>query len=252
MKISIITVTYNRANVITDAIKGVLHQKYKDYEYIIVDGASNDNTKEILKAYESTFEGRMQWISEPDNGLYDAINKGIKMATGDIVGIINSDDFFHRDDTFNVIAKAFENKDIDAIYGDEVDVDTNNPTKKQVYSGAFFRTWMYRIGMMPAHQTLYARKDLFEKYGYYKTNYKIAADFELMLRFFYVNKVKIRYINEEILTFRTGGISTQWKNKILLNKETVRACRENNLFCILPMIWLKYFLKIKQLFVQLS
>ncbi len=247
--ISIITVTYNRANVIIDTIESVLRQNYKNYEYIIVDGASMDNTISILKEYEPKFEGRMRWISESDKGLYDAINKGIKMAKGNIVGIINSDDFFHRNDTLEIIAKEFLNNDVEAVYGDERDVDEDNLNKVvRTDRGAYFRKWMYRIGLMPAHQTFYARRKLFEKYGYYKTNYQIAADFELMLRFAYINKVKFKYIPETLLTFRTGGVSSKLSNKWLLNKETVRACRENGLFCCHPLIWFKYFFKIRQIF----
>lgn len=243
MKISIITVTFNRAHVIRDAIEGVLRQKYKNYEYIVVDGKSTDNTVEILKEYEPKFEGRMRWISEPDKGLYDAINKGFRMATGDVVGIINSDDYFHRDDTFEIIAKAFADKSVDAIYADERVVDDKDKTI--YYDRAnYFHTWMYRIGLMPGHASFYAKKSLFEKYGYYKTDYKITADYELMLRFAYVNHIKMKYIPIDLLSFRTGGISTQMSKKSLLHSEQVRACHENGLFCIRPMIWLKYFFKI--------
>lgn len=250
MKISVITVTYNRAAVLKNAIESVLKQKFNDYEYIVVDGASKDNTVDILKQYEPRFEGRMHWISEPDKGLYDAINKGIKMASGDIVGIINSDDFFHREDTLDIISKQFDNSEIEAIYGDERDVDIDDINKVvRIDRGAYFRTWMYRIGLMPAHQTFYARRILFEKLGYYKTNYRIAADFELMLRFAYINKVKFKYVPETLLTFRTGGVSSKLSNKWLLNKETIRACRENGLFCCYPMVLLKYFFKIRQFLI---
>lgn len=242
MRISIITVTYNRAHVITRAIEGVLRQKYKDYEYIIVDGASKDNTTDILKKYEPKFEGRMRWISEPDKGLYDAINKGIRMAKGDVVGIINSDDYFHRDDTFDIIAKAFEAPNIDAIYA-ESRHEKANGDEYQTKSGKSFRKWKMRIGMMPSHQTFYAKRELFDKYGAYKTDYKITADFELLLRFIYLNKVNVKYIPEALFTFSLGGVSTTLSNKMLVNKETVKACRNNGLFCIEPMIWCKYLLK---------
>lgn len=243
VKISVITVTYNRAHVIKGAIEGVLRQKYENYEYIVVDGASSDNTINILKEYEPKFEGRMRWISEPDKGLYDAINKGIKMATGDVVGIVNSDDYFHRDDALDIVAKAYENKEVTAIYADERVVDDKDKT---LYydRGNYFRTWMYRIGLMPGHASFYAKKDLFEKYGYYKTDYRITADYELMLRFAYVNKIKMKYIPEALLSFRTGGVSTQLSQKNCLHREQVRACRENGLFCIQPMIWIKYLFKI--------
>ena len=237
IKISIITVTFNRANVIHNAIEGVLRQKYKNYEYIIVDGASKDHTIDILKEYEQKFEGRMRWISEPDKGLYDAINKGIKMATGDVVGIINSDDFFHIDESFNIIADAFKNDDAEAIYGDTRLLFDNGHEK--INSCAGFRTWMYRIGMMPGHQSFYIKRNLFEKLGYYKLGYRIAADFELLVRFMYVNKVKTKYVPKAYFTFRMGGVSTQLSNKLLLNKETVRALRENGLYACMPMIWLK-------------
>lgn len=247
VKISIITATFNRAHIIKDCIESVLRQNYKNYEYIIVDGASKDNTVEILKEYEPKFEGRMRWISEPDKGLYDAINKGIKMATGNVVGIINSDDYFHKDNIFDIIATAFEDINVQAIYGDERDVDENNHKKVVMYDkSAYFRTWMYRIGLMPPHQSFYAKRDLFEKFGYYKTDYKIAADFELMLRFAYIYRVRFRYIPEAILTFTTGGVSSQLSNKWKLNQETVRACRENGLFCCHPMIWIKYLFKMKK------
>ena len=248
MKISIITASFNRGNIIRDAIDSVLKQKYKNIEYIVVDGGSSDDTIEILKEYEAKFNGKMKWISEPDKGLYDAINKGIKMATGDIVGIINSDDYFHRLDSFDIIANAFEDPKVEAMYADELEVDVDKPEKKPwVYSDAFFRPWMYRIGLMPSHSTFFAKKSLFESFGYYKIDYKITADFELMLRMFYVHKIPCKYVPEPILTFCTGGVSTQWKNKMLLNRETVRACRENGLFCCLPMIWLKYLFKIPQI-----
>lgn len=251
VKISIITVTFNRAHVLSSAIEGVLLQKYKNYEYIIVDGASGDNTLDVIKSYEPKFEGRLRWVSEPDKGLYDAINKGIKMATGDIVGIINSDDFFHRNDTFDIIINAFRDPTIDAIYGDERDVSEEDLNKViRVDKGDYFCTWMYRIGLMPAHQTFYAKRELFERYGYYKTDYKIAADFELMMRFAYVNHVKMKYVPEQLLTFRTGGVSSKLSNKWLLNKETIKACRENGLFCCHPMIWLKYFFKLKQIVIK--
>lgn len=245
MKISIITATYNRGYIIRDAIESVLKQKYKDYEYIVVDGASKDNTVEILKEYKPKFEGRMSWISEPDKGLYDAINKGIKMATGDVVGIINSDDYFHRDDVLDIVLQAFNDNQTEAIYGDESVVDE---TGKTLYydSCRYFRTWMYRIGLMPGHESFYAKKALFEKYGYYKTDYKITADYELMLRLAYIHRVKMKYIHEDLLSFRTGGVSTQLSQKRLLHREQVRACKENGLFCIQPMIWMKYFFRIAQ------
>lgn len=258
MKISIITVTFNRAHIIRDCIEGVLKQNFKDYEYIIVDGASKDNTVEILKEYEEKFQKvsadskgfkpTFRWISEPDKGLYDAINKGFKMAKGEVVGIINSDDFFPTSETFTHIAKAFEDPKVEAVYGDSLNVfDTKMENTYQTNLGPTFRRWMYRIGMMPSHQTFYAKRELFERLGYYKTDYKITADYELMLRFIYVNKINVKFVPHPLIAFRFGGVSTQMGNKGLLNQECIRACKENGLFCCKPMIWLKYLVRIKDI-----
>lgn len=249
-KISIITVTFNRAFIIKDAIESVLAQDYNNYEYIIVDGSSKDNTVEILKEYEPKFEGRMRWISEPDKGLYDAINKGIKMASGEVVGIINSDDYFHRSDTFSMIAHAFADKTIDAIYGDERDVKLGKEDRNSRYCpGSYFRPWMFRIGLMPAHASFYAKRELFEKYGYYKIDYKIAADLELLIRFIYVNKIKTKYIPCPIMTFREGGVSTSLKNRNLNTLEQIRACKENGLYTNYFLMLFKYPFKIRELFI---
>lgn len=248
MKISIITVTFNRAHIIRDCIEGVLKQDFKDYEYIIVDGASKDNTVDILREYEPKFEGRMRWISEPDKGLYDAINKGFNMAKGEVLGIINSDDFFPTSETFTHIAKAFEDPLVEAIYGDSINVfDTKMKSTYQTSLGHSFRRWMYRIGMMPSHQTFYAKRELFNKYGYYKPDYKITADYELMLRFVYVNKINIKFVPYPLIAFRFGGVSTQMNNKGLLNQECIRACKENGIYCCKPMIWLKYIVRFKDI-----
>lgn len=248
VKISIITVTFNRAHIIKDAIEGVLRQNYKDYEYIIVDGASKDNTVDILKEYVPKFEGRMRWISEPDKGLYDAINKGIKMATGDVVGIINSDDFFHRDDIFDAIAKGFADPTIQVVYGNERIINPETPNVNYRFEAPwYFCRWMFRIGLEPPHPSFYAKRELFEKWGYYKMGYVISADFELMMRFMLVHKAKAKYINHTILTFRNSGISTDSSNRLMMNKEIVHACKENNIWTCLPLVYLKYFFKIPEL-----
>lgn len=249
VKISIITVTFNRAHIISSAIEGVLRQKYDNYEYIIVDGASKDNTLDIIKSYEPKFKGKLRWVSEPDKGLYDAINKGIKMATGDVVGIVNSDDFFHRDDIFTEISKGFEDEIVEVVFGNERLVKPENLDVNYRYEQPwYFRPWMFRIGLEPPHPTFYARKELFEKYGYYKMGYVISADYELMMRFMLVHKVKYKYIRHTILTFRISGISTDSSNRLMMNKEQVRACKENGIWTCLPMIYMKYFFKIPELF----
>ena len=250
VKISIITVTYNRANFIRDAIEGVLRQRYKNYEYIVVDGASKDNTVQILKEYQPKFEGRMRWLSEPDNGLYDAINKGIKMSTGDVVGIINSDDYFHRDDIFDAISTGFNDATVEVVYGDDRIIKPEKPdTNYRFHCAWYFRPWMFRIGLEPPHPSFYARRECFEKWGYYKTDYFISADFELMMRFMLIHRAKYKYIHHTLLTFRASGISTDKNNRRRMNKEIVRACNENGVWTCLPLVYCKYFFRVFELFL---
>lgn len=250
MKISIVTVTFNSAATIKDTIESVLKQDYKDYEYLIVDGGSKDKTVDLIKEYEPKFEGRIKWISEKDKGMYDGINKGIRMATGDVVGIINSDDFYHRTDIFDIIAKTFEdNKDVQAIYGDVRFVHPDNLEKTvRYYSSKHWKPWRFRFGFMPAHPTFFTYKENFEKYGFYQYDYQIAADYELLIRHLYTNKVPAKYIPVDFMKMRTGGRSTNgWQANVLLNKEIVRACKENGIWTCMPLLFMKYFIKVFEL-----
>ncbi len=250
MKISIVTVTYNSSTTLKDTIGSVLRQEFLDYEYLVVDGGSKDSTVEIIKEYEPLFKGRMRWISEPDKGMYDGINKGIKMATGDVVGIINSDDFYHRTDIFQIVNDAFEkNPGVQAIYGDVrfVHPDDLNKTVRY-YSSKRFKPFRFRWGWMPAHPSFFTYKDNFEKFGYYQVDYHIAADFELLTRFMYTNKLPSKYIPVDFMKMRTGGRSTSGiKSNVLLNREIIRACRENGIYTNMPMLFLKYFRKVFEL-----
>ena len=250
MKISVITVTYNSAATVRDTIESVLKQEYQDYEYLVIDGGSKDNTIDIIKEYEPKFGGRMRWVSEKDRGMYDGINKGIRMATGDVVGIINSDDFYHRMDIFGIISKSFEeNPGVQAIYGDVRFVKPDNLEKTvRYYSSKHWRPWRFRFGFMPAHPTFFTYKENFEKYGYYQYDYHIAADYELLIRHLYTNKVSAKYVPVDFMKMRTGGRSTNgWKANVLLNKEIVRACKENGIWTCLPLLFLKYFVKVFEL-----
>ena len=250
MKISVITVTYNRAATIRDTIESVLKQTYTDYEYIVIDGGSQDETLDIIREMEPWFEGKMRWISERDKGMYDAINKGLRMATGDVVGIINSDDFYHRADIFSIINQCFEeNQDVQAIYGDVRFVNPDNLEKTvRYYSSKNWKPWRFRFGFMPAHPTFFTYKENFEKYGYYQYDYHIAADFELLIRHLYKNHVPAKYIPVDFMKMRTGGMSTKGlKSNVVLNKEIVRACKENGIYTNMPMLFLKYFVKVFEL-----
>ena len=247
---SLITVSHNSSKTISDTIQSVLNQTYNDIEYIIVDGNSKDNTVDIIKEYEPKFNGRMLWISEPDKGLYGAMNKGIRMATGDVVGIINSDDFYHRNDIISIVANEFKRDlSLQAVYGDVRFVNEKNTDKTvRYYSSRLFRPWLFRFGFMPAHPSFFTFRENYFKYGLYKIDYKIAADYELLIRFLYVFRIKSKYISTDFLKMRLGGESTaSIKSNYVLNQEIVRACKENNLFTSIFLLPFKYVFKVWEL-----
>lgn len=245
MKVSIITVTYNSAQTLAMTIESVLRQTYQDIEYIVKDGGSTDKTIDIIKKYEPMFHGRMKWMSAKDKGIYDGMNKGIEMATGNVVGILNSDDFFTDNHVIEKIADAFNEKKVDAIYGDVHFVKGSNLKKSiRYYSSRLFCPFWLRFGFMPAHPSFYVRRDVFSKVGLYKTDYKIGADFEMMVRMFYRHRITYHYLPYDFVTMRTGGVSTRDINsRRILLKEDVRACRENGIRTNQFLIALKYLYK---------
>ena len=249
MKISLITVSHNSENSIRTTIESVLSQAYSDIEYIIIDGNSTDGTADIIRSYEQVLGNRLRWISEPDTGMYDAMNKGIRMASGEIVGILNSDDFYNNPSCIETVAKVFEDSTIDACFADVHFVKSKDLYKSvRYYSSARFKPAQFRWGFMPAHPTFFVRKKYFDEFGYYKTDYQIAADYELLIRFLHTHHLKYRYIPLDMITMRTGGKSTRsWKSNYILNKEIVRACKENGIYTNLFILSLKYFRKIFEL-----
>lgn len=250
LKISIVTVSFNSEKTLADTIYSVLSQTYPNLEYIIVDGASKDNTLDIIRTYESQFNGRMKWISEPDRGLYDAMNKGICMATGDVVGILNSDDFFTSNDVLEKVADSFIGNDVDAVYGDIHFVRSDDLNRcVRYYSSRIFRRGLMRLGFIPAHPSFYCRRECFEKYGCYKTDYKIAADFDLLLRFIYVHRIRIKYLPMDMVTMRLGGASTSGlKSRMTGMKEHLRSFRENGVKTNRFLLSLRYFYKLTEYF----
>lgn len=228
--ISIVTATYNSAATLRDTFDSILAQKFKDYEYLVIDGGSKDATVDLIKEYEPRFEGRMKWISERDRGLYDALNKGYAMASGDIVGLLNSDDFYTSDDVLQTVADAFEgHPERDAVYGDIHFVNPDDLGKSvRYYSSAKFTPERMRMGYMPAHPSFYARKSCFEKYGAFDLDFKVAADFENLLRLIYVNRINICYIPKDFVTMRTGGLSTSGlQSHRQIMKDHFKAYRKN-------------------------
>lgn len=243
MKISLVTATYNSAATLQDTIDSIAAQTYSPIEYIIVDGGSKDTTVSII---QSNLHIVNKWISEPDKGLYDAMNKGIAMATGDIVGIINSDDFYHRPDAIEKIVEGFSDPDIDCVFADIRFVKPEDLNKTiRYYSSKRFNVDAFSRGFMPAHPTFFTYRTNFEKFGYYKLDYKIAADFELLVRFLFKHKLKYRYLNFDLMKMRLGGVSTaSFRSTWIINQEDLRACRENGLKTNYIRLYSRYFRKL--------
>jgi glycosyltransferase involved in cell wall biosynthesis len=243
LKISIITVVWNNASTIRDAIDSVLGQTYDNIEYIVVDGASTDGTVEIVQSYDDKIS---KFVSEKDKGLYDAMNKGIRLATGNVIGILNSDDFYIDEFVIENVVKEFEEKQCDSVYADLVFVKPENLDKVvRYYDSSHFSPSKFAYGWMPAHPTFFVKREFYEKYGVFKTDYKIAADYELLTRFLAKNKISYSYMKEPIVKMRIGGASTSGiKSNYILNKEIIRACKENGIYTNWLMVLSKYPKKI--------
>lgn len=185
MKVSIITVTYNNAATLADTIESVYQQTYQDIEYWIIDGASNDSTLDIIHENVERFQGRLHYISEPDKGIFDAMNKGIERCHGDIIGTLNADDYFTSDNVIEEVVKTFSKKDVDVVYGDIHFIHSDRPDKTvRYYSSALFRPFWLRFGFMPAHPSLYVRREVYQEVGPYSLEFTIASDFDMMIRIF--------------------------------------------------------------------
>jgi len=235
MKISIITVVWNNKETIKDAIDSVLNQTYKDIEYIIVDGASTDGTVDIVKRYGNKID---KFISEPDKGLYDAMNKGIALATGDIIGILNSDDFYIDEFVIEKVVNEFKEKQVDSVFADLVFVKPENLDKTvRYYDSSKFHPTKFAYGWMPAHPTFFVKREIYEKCGVFRIDLKIAADFDILARFLYTQKISYSYMPEVIVKMRVGGVSTSFSSIWINNIETLKVCKDNgidtNIFKIL-------------------
>ena len=229
-KFSIITVTYNAGQVLEDTIQSVISQTYRHVEYIIVDGASTDGSLAVIRNYESRIA---RIISDPDNGMYEAINKGIKVATGDIVGLLHSDDFFINPYIVSEIADMFSRTDADVVYGNGLYVDTEHTDKviRNWVSGNY-RHWKVRFGWLPLHPTVYIKRSVIEKYGMYDESYKIASDSDFLVRYLWETDLHIEYLNRYILKMRMGGLSTDSQKRKLMWNEDVRMYRSHGFFGI--------------------
>ena len=253
MKVSIITVTFNSISVINDCLDSISSQEYDNIQHIVIDGASTDGTLSILESKHSQLN---TLISKPDNGIYDAMNKGIKIATGDIIGFLNSDDFYLNNKVISKVVKEFEKDSfLDACYSDLIYVDQFNTSKTIRYvKSSKFQEGLFSKGWCPPHPTFFVRRSVYKKFGNFDLSYKFASDVDLMMRFLEKYKIKSKYIPEVWVKMRMGGVTNKnLKNIWLQNKEIIHSFNKNNLSVnLLKFLILKIILRIVQLFKRPS
>jgi glycosyltransferase involved in cell wall biosynthesis len=250
LKISVVTVSYNSAETITFTIQSIADQGYRDIEYIVVDGASTDATSDII-SFSCIVS---KFISEPDSGIYDAMNKGVRYASGEVIGVLNSDDFFIHDHVLDEVNELFStDPELDVVLGDVdfvTNADLNSPVR--VYKAEGFKPWMFRFGFMPPHPAVFVRKSAYERVGAYKLGYKIAADFDFLTRLLLIDGAKYKIAGKTWVRMRTGGASTNGiKSNLISTKEMLRSLKENgvysNLFFLLFRLPVKY---VRQIFLK--
>lgn len=248
MKVSIITVSFNSAATIEDTILSVAAQKHPDKEHLIIDGASTDGTVEILHCHPSI----TRWVSEADRGIYDAMNKGIAMVSGEIIGTLNADDVYADETVLSQVAEVFSNPEIDACFADLVYVDPRNPRKVVRYwRSCDYHPGLFEKGWMPAHPTFFVRREVYEKWGDFDLAFPRQADFELTMRFLAVHKIRSAYVPRVWVRMRTGGVSNNSLTGIIKgNIEAYRACKKNGLSIGLLFIPRKVLSRIPQFFVR--
>ncbi len=238
MKVSIITVSFNSAKTIADTIDSVLSQNYPDIEYIIVDGCSTDGTVDIIRQNENRIS---RWISEKDQGMYDAMNKGITMATGDVIGILNSDDVYMNTHVISDLMRLMQSQNTEVVFADLILVDSRNHNRViRYYDSGRFHPNKFKFGWMPAHPTVFVKCELYQRVGKFSTTYQIAADYEMLIRMLAIEKASYAYFPKPVVRMRAGGASTSGISRNwILNQEIIRACKENGIYTNLFMLLLK-------------
>ncbi len=245
IKVTLITVTLNSQRFLEDSILSVIAQDYKNIEHIIIDGQSTDNTLAIINKYNQHIA---RWVSEKDHSMYDAINKGMRMATGDIIGTLNSDDMLASADVISKIVESFESKKVDVVYGDLVYVDQHDTGKvMRKWKGGEFNRNKFRFGWMPAHPTFYFKRSLLETCGYYETHFYTAADYEFMTRYLYFYKLSAAYVPKLIVKMRNGGMSNgNIFRRLRANRRDYLAMKKNRIPMPIVVAFLKPLIKLHQ------
>lgn len=249
MKVTIVTVCYNAGATIADTLESIVMQNFLDVESIIIDGASTDNTLKIVEQYA----GRLAHVhSEPDHGVYDAMNKGLALASGEVIGFLNADDVYADRDVLSRVMAIMEREGLDALLGDVEFFRPEDPARTvRRYRSARFKPDRIAFGWMPAHPALFLRRRVYERFGPFRTDYRIAGDFEYCARIFRDETLAYRTFPETLVRMRTGGISTGgWRSTLLLNREVLRACRENGIDTNMLKIFSKYPAKVLEFFAK--
>ena len=248
IKVSIITVVWNNKETIKDSINSVLNQTYADIEYIVVDGSSSDGTIDIVQGYGDKIA---HFISEPDEGLYDALNKGIKLASGEVIGILHSDDLFSDGLVVSDMIERMVVKNAEITFSDMIIIDKTMTKVLRYYMASYFSPWMFKIGWMPPHPTCFIKKSLFDEFGMYSLDYKVAGDFDFLVRIFYARDINWAYLNRVTVKMRQGGVSnTGFSSKKLIAKEINQSLRSNNVWS-LPIFQLgRYFIRLLELLIR--
>lgn len=247
MKVSVITVCFNASAFIRTCIESVINQSYPNIEFIVVDGLSKDNTMEIVTSYGDKIA---KVVSEKDKGIYDAMNKGLSMATGDIVAILNADDIYYDTQVIEKVVAGFQKTDADILYSDIVYINDDNLDKYvRYYSPKNFKTKDLEYGLIPPHPGVFIRKSCYDTYGGFRLGFPICGDYDLLVRLIYVNKVKAEYLPIIATKMRTGGSSAMGVKTIMrINKERMTACKDNHVPTNYFKLYIKYLEKFFQLF----
>lgn len=242
MKVTVVTVCFNAADTIAATLLSVASQTHPDIEHIVIDGGSTDETLAQIEAHGAHLA---RVISEPDHGIYDAMNKGIRLATGDVVGMLNADDVYAAPDVLARVAQRMERESLDAVYGDVAFFHASAPDKTiRRFNSGLFSPARIAWGWIPAHPTLFLKRSVFDSFGLYRTDFRIAGDYEFIARIFKRDTLRYRYFPETLVRMGLGGISTSgWRSTLLLNREVLRACRENGIRTNMIKLLSKYPLK---------
>ncbi len=245
MKVSIITVVYNGADTLRECIESVLGQTHPNLEYLVVDGASTDDSPVIARQFGAKIAAI---ISEPDRGIYDAMNKGIAAATGEVVGFLNADDLYAHPNVIADVVTALQAEQTDAAYGDLVYVERQDPERVvRTWTAGRYRLGQFRQGWMPPHPTFFVKKRVYEAFGGFDLRLKSAADYELMLRFIHKNGIRLSYLPQVLVRMRTGGLSNaSLRNRLRANREDRRAWAMNDLKPHALTLWWKPLRKVAQ------